>query len=175
MSFFRSEDSNPHIALESFQRYVLSGNNEAKTELEEIRTSIRKGAYGNREFVEAFCIKLESDATSLGLGKGKNKVNQEITTEVSIEMLIIALNEVMKVSLEEMQSTNRRAQIVDARAVFIWLSIKFKLLDKNELTHLLQLDRTSISRLEHRAKQLPKLHQLTNEISLVLFSGPKLK
>ena len=162
--------ADPHVALEMFQKYVCSGDEEAKIELEEIRKSTKMGAYGSELFLEDYRNALECDSSLSELGKlpglqGKFSENQ---TKITLEMLVKSLNEITSFSLDELRSARRTVQLVEARAVFVRLALKFKLSSTRELASLLDRDPTSIARLEQRIQMTPKLSQLVDEISSTL-------
>ena len=76
--------------------------------------------------------------------------------------------------LDELQSSSRKVQIVDARATLIWLVLRSKLGSIKELASLLNRDPTSIARLEQRAEMSPKLRHLADEISSTLWPKEEL-
>lgn len=141
-------------ALASFRKYIYLDDADAKSELIEIRNSKRIGAYGNDLFVEEFKSSFESNSM----------MNKSDQTEINLEMLLNAVQSATLRSLGDLQSTCRSTRFVDARALFIWLALRFKLSTRGELTLLLNRKPDSISRLHWRANQSPKLRQLAAEI-----------
>ena len=164
--------SEPQTALELFKKYVCSDDEEAKIELEEIRKSSEVGAYGNDVFIDIYRQALES---GISTSRASNTLEMHASSlekqpKITLEMLVNALNDVIGTSLEELQSSNRKIQLVDARAAFVCLGLKFKLCSIRDLAKLLKRDPTSIPRLEERAQTSLTLRELIDEISSQLIS-----
>ena len=76
--------------------------------------------------------------------------------------------EVTNISLDDLQSPSRKVELVDARAVLVWLILISKLCNTNELARFLNRDLTSIGRLEKRAQDSLTLRQIADQITLTL-------
>lgn len=156
----------PASSVDLLNQYVYLDNAEAKIELEEIRNSIGIGAYGSSHFVEEFLKAFEPDSNELIVNKicGQSEKILEIENQMNLECLVNSLTTVTGISLEQIQSTCKDRQIVDARSVFVSLVTRFKLYDTNDIADLLRRDPTSIVRLGQRTKQSTVLKQLADEI-----------
>jgi putative transposase len=155
LSSFHTE---PDIALKLFQKYVLLNDAESKIELEEIRSSVGIGAYGNNLFIEKFSETLEVDSNE------QKELSLDHRKEINLEIIVNALNETTFVSFKEIQSPSKKEHIVDARAIFVCLVLRFKLGDTIDLAKLLNRDVSSIIRLKQRAQQSPILNELSNRV-----------
>ena len=89
---------------------------------------------------------------------------------INLEKVVYVLNELMGVTLDEMQTSERKPQLVDARAVLVSLMLRYKLYNTGELARLLKRDPTSIARLQQRVQNSSELRQLAEEISSKLHS-----
>lgn len=149
--------------LEAFQKYTRSKDREVEKDAEEIRNSIKSGAYGDPLFIEEFQRQPKGPFIRKNDPEGRVKISWDILGGV--------LKEVTTVSFEEIQSSCRRREIVDARSLFVSLGLRFKLGRPSELATVLQRDPTSIARLEQRTQKSPELLQFVDEISMILGLG----
>lgn len=146
--------------VERLSHYTQMGDNEAQDEAIEIRKSLRRGAYGDREFLEKWCPILSEDKVQVGfLG---------IADEVSLKNLTEVVCRRLATTIEEIRSDKRTKQLVLARTVLASLVRKFGVGSMTTLGGYISRDPTSLAKLVRKGEVDVQVRIFTDELLAVL-------
>ena len=148
---------------ERLTNYTQMNNEEAYEEALEIRKSLRRGAYGDNEFLEKWRPllseeKVQADLQSLG------------ANEVTIEKIVEIVCNHLGTSIESIRSDKRTSQFVLARALMAQVTQKLSAGSMAALGRYISRDSTSLAKLARKGKDDPQVQALKNELLKVLIA-----
>lgn len=143
--------------LKNLLQYTHMNNEQAHEEAIDIRKSLRRGAYGDEEFLEKWCPILNEDDVKADYHLGE-------ANEVSLEKIVDSVCSCLKTTLEDVRSDKRAKRLVQARTVMACLTRKFKAGSMHELGRYISRDSTSLAKLARRGELDAQIQDFTIEL-----------
>lgn len=147
LSYFGSTRT---VALTKLAEY-MAAQNDAAVDLEEIEKASRSGVYGSEEFRRSFVAVMRS----------KEQLTEEIC---SIDNLITALCGRFGVTPEQLGSSEKTRQVVDARATFARTAQLLHGFSLGDVCNVLGKHHGTISRLAASCMKSPRLQAIAEEL-----------
>ena len=150
--------------VERLLQYTKMNDDEARDEAIEIRKSLRRGAYGDEEFLEKWCPILTDD-------EGWADYHPGGATEVSLERIVEVVCCRMDTAVEDIRSDKRSKRLVQARTVMASLTRKLGAGSMSALSRYISRDPTSLAKLARKGELDAQVQVFTEELLKVLTAG----
>lgn len=152
--------------MERLSFYSQMNDDEARDEAIEIRKSLRRGAYGDVEFLEKWCPIIKKDDVS-------SDFHIDGANTVSLESIVEAVCCRLNTNVKDICSDKRAKQLVQARMVMANLTRK---LDAGSMTALgrhISRDPTSLAKLARKGALDAQVQVITDELLTIFVSKEK--
>lgn len=160
---FKNESNDFNDSVERLFLYVQMNNDQARDEVSEIRKSFRRGAYGDRGFLEKWC-------PTLNEGKSVGSFHSDSTGKINLQSIFEAVCCRLNVTMEAVRSEKRAKQLVQARMLMASLTQKVGVGTMNDLGKQISRDPTSLAKLARKGLSDVRMQELTDELLKTLVS-----
>jgi len=150
-------------SLEQLSSYVQMNDDEARNEVAEIQKSLRKGAYGDSEFLGKWCPILNED-------KGLDNFQFNDTYKINVQNIVDAVCRHFNITLEDVCSAKRTKYLVLARMVMANLTKRLGAGSMTELAKQISRDPTSLAKLARKGELDVQVQNFTKTLLTSLTS-----
>lgn len=142
-------------SMERLSSYVQMNDDDARNEVAEIQKSLRKGVYGDDEFLRKWCPILNEDS-------GLANFHLNDTYRVSLQSILDAVCSHLNITLEDVCSEKRTKHLIQARMVMANLTKRLGAGTMTELAKQISRDPTSLAKLARKAELDVQVQNFTN-------------
>jgi len=157
-----SDESNNGV--KNLLEYTQMNDDEAREEATEIRKSFRRGAYGDKEFLDKW-------RPILGEDEVRKEIHLRGADEITLESIAKIVCCRLGTTLEEVRSDKRSKQLVQARTVMACLTRRLCAGSISSLGRYISRDPTTLAKLARKGELDSQIQVFTEELLKVLILG----